>query len=460
MWAAGRLSLAAFSSLDSGLTEECFLAPSQFCTLDQNQLVSSSGSPNAESASLRDLVEARCTALFTKCHSVWWLFNGHLQTAYAIVGDFTKVDQVWYQRRLLRLLDGGTLGLDFTPPVSSAAHEDTPIIVVQHGLTGGAYTLQTSFALFLYYLGSHEPYVRAILAPACTPVHQGGLGYRAVVVNFRGCSGVPLTSQKFYTAAQTDDLRQALIFVSKLYPKAPLLGLGFSIGANVMIRYLAEEGENSQLSSACVLGCPWDLQTNNERTLGKRLYLRAMGDNVMQLIRHHRHVLTLDPEHPVAKAVPGVLGLKKPTLTKFDDAFTRCVTNAPPFPFSSVDAYYSWASSHQFPCLTINSADDPVVRRVQTYSGRNGYIVAVLTATGGHLGWYTSGRKRWTTKPVLEWLQLVGKEVVRDPIETSLHTDESGYLRDSRWPELGCKEVAGGGLIDGNRPERELFQGL
>lgn len=35
--------------------------------------------------------------------------------------------------------------------------------------------------------GSHESYVRAILAPACTPVQQGGLGYRAVVVNFRGC---------------------------------------------------------------------------------------------------------------------------------------------------------------------------------------------------------------------------------------------------------------------------------
>lgn len=36
-------------------------------------------------------------------------------------------------------------------------------------------------------LGSHESYVRAILAPACAPVEKGGLGYRAVVVNFRAC---------------------------------------------------------------------------------------------------------------------------------------------------------------------------------------------------------------------------------------------------------------------------------
>ena len=39
--------------------------------------------------------------------------------------------------------------------------------------------------------GSHESYVRAILAPACAPPEQGGLGYRAVVVNFRGCKSRP-----------------------------------------------------------------------------------------------------------------------------------------------------------------------------------------------------------------------------------------------------------------------------
>ncbi|KAJ6619806.1 AB-hydrolase YheT [Mycena sp. CBHHK59/15] len=407
------------------------------------------------SVSLRELVESRCKSLFTKCDSVWWLFNGHLQTLYAVAGDFTKIDQVWYQRKLLRLLDGGTLGLDFTPPDSSLVKDDAPIIIVQHGLTGG----------------SHEPYVRAVLAPACTPVAQGGLGYRAVVVNFRGCSGVPITSPKFYTAAQTDDLRQALTYITKMYPKAPLLGLGFSIGANVMIRYLAEEGENSRLSSACVLGCPWDLETNNNRllhsTLGRRLYLRAMGNNVMALLQHHKKALSVDnAEHPVAKAVPDVLGLRRPTLTDIDDIYTRTVGDTAPFPFSSVGAYYSWASSHQVadqirvPCLTINSADDPVVRRVQMYSGRNGYIVAVLTATGGHLGWYKSRRKRWTTKPVLEWLELVGRDVVREPIAVSIHTDDRGFIREAQWPELGCKEVEGGGLIDGNRPERELFQGL
>jgi predicted alpha/beta-fold hydrolase len=121
-------------------------------------------------------------------------------------------------------------------------------------------------------LGSHESYVRAVLAPACAPVDAGGLGYRGVVVNFRGCecimysgvkirdnlhvgAGVPITSPQLDSAGHTDDLRQALFFISKLYPRAPLLGLGFSLGANVMTRYIAEEGEGSRLVAGCALGC-------------------------------------------------------------------------------------------------------------------------------------------------------------------------------------------------------------
>lgn len=58
-----------------------------------------------------------------------------------------------------------------------------------------------------------------------------------------------------YSAGHTDDLRQALLYISQRYPKARLIGIGFSLGANVIIRYLAEEGEQSRLTAACALGC-------------------------------------------------------------------------------------------------------------------------------------------------------------------------------------------------------------
>jgi predicted alpha/beta-fold hydrolase len=68
-------------------------------------------------------------------------------------------------------------------------------------------------------------------------------------------AGVPITSSQLYSAGHTDDIRQALIYIAHRYPKAPLLGVGFSLGANVLTRYVAEEGENSRVLAACALGC-------------------------------------------------------------------------------------------------------------------------------------------------------------------------------------------------------------
>ncbi|KAH9998105.1 hypothetical protein BJV74DRAFT_794787 [Russula compacta] len=70
-------------------------------------------------------------------------------------------------------------------------------------------------------------------------------------------SAVPATSHTFSVLARlfpttvfncvvqaqlAYDLRQALLYSSHRYPQAPLLGLGFSLGANVLTRYVAEEG--------------------------------------------------------------------------------------------------------------------------------------------------------------------------------------------------------------------------
>ncbi|KAJ7170738.1 Alpha/Beta hydrolase protein [Mycena crocata] len=388
-----------------------------------------------ESSTLQELLRSRCRSLFTDYRPTWWLFNAHFQTLFCVLGDFSKTDQH------LVLLDGGTLGLDFVPHESSWTDDATPIIVVQHGLTGG----------------SHEPYVRAILAPACTPAENGGLGYRAVVVNFRGCSGVPITSPKFYTAGHTDDLRQALMYLAHKYPRAPLLGLGFSIGANIMTRYLAEEASHSLLSSACVIACPWDLA-------------KSTVSNVLALIRHHYKPLALDkPDHPVAEAVHRFLAVKNPTIADFDDTFTRFVGgDSPIFPFSSLLSYYSWASSGQFvqhievPFLAINASDDPVINYTPFNDGSNKFVVTAVTDKGGHLGWFEDSRKRWTTRPVLEWLQLVGRDLHHDEGQElhSLYMDDEGYVRAPENDKIGCKVVGEGGIINGNRPERDLFQGL
>ncbi|THV06770.1 AB-hydrolase YheT [Dendrothele bispora CBS 962.96] len=419
-----------------------------------------SESQQTKTASLRHLVSTKCPSLFTPYEPAWWLKNGHLQTMFSVFNDLSQVDPMWYRRQLLELVDGGTLGLDFAPIDDSVLREDTPIIVVQHGLTGGSY----------------EPYLKAIVARAIEPPERGGLGYRVVVVHFRGCGGVPMSTPRFYSAGGTDDIRQALIYISHKYPNAPLLGLGFSLGANIMTRYIAEEGEKSRLCAGCTLACPWDLDANDRLMTsswtGQKIYGPALGGNLVALIKRHHKVMVLDdPTHAVAQVVPTLLAVKDITLHKYDDTFARLVAGPPPlFPLPSAEAYYKAMSSHdsvkniRVPYLSINAADDPVVRHVPLDGGENPLVVMALTAYGGHLGWFKDGggKDRWTTKPVLEWLRMVGDVIERLPLApVKIYVDIEGFLREESAGEgLGCREKEGGGLINGNGGEDGVFRGL
>ncbi|KAF9227946.1 AB-hydrolase YheT [Gyrodon lividus] len=383
-----------------------------------------------------------------------------MQTLYCVIGDFSQRDKVVYKRTFLRLKDGGTLGLDFTPVDDGDMPPETPIVVVMHGLTGG----------------SHESYVRAILAPACRPVSQGGLGYRAVVVNFRGCAGVPITSPQLYSAGHTDDLRQAMFYISNRFPGAPRLGLSFSLGANVMTRYIAEEGDRCHLKSACVLACPWNLTANTQKLsstyIGRHVYSRGMGQNLVNVLKKHVASLSRDPEHDVAKAAVLTSSFSRPTIEMFDQAFTRIGGgSSPPWPFASASDYYEYASSHKvlgdvrIPFLSISAADDPVVQEVPMDAKGNEWVVMVLTPNGGHLGWFESDDawgqvKRWVSKPALEWLRATAEDIVRDEPDHEVLQEIDGFLTEVGVERLGCRTVDKELIIVGTEGEAGMMAGL
>lgn len=72
-------------------------------------------SKEVECISIRTLLETRCRSLFTDFRPLWWLpkwvfpsstdltrqivpCSGHLQTAYCVMADFSKIDSVTYDR--------------------------------------------------------------------------------------------------------------------------------------------------------------------------------------------------------------------------------------------------------------------------------------------------------------------------------------------------------------------------
>ncbi|KAF8341528.1 Alpha/Beta hydrolase protein [Cantharellus anzutake] len=428
-----------------------------------------------ESMSIKTFLESRVPSLYKGYRPSWWLPSGHLQTFYVVSGDFTKTDQLLYERTLLRTPDGGTLGLDMTPTTEQNPDlpDDTPIVVVQHGLTGGSY----------------ESYVRSILAHSCAPKSQGGLGYRGIVINFRGCANVPVTSWQFYSAGHTEDLRCGLLFISHKFPKAPLIGLGFSLGANVMTRYLGEEKEWSRLQAGIVLACPWDVVKNSIRLetefIPKTLYAPALGGNLMALIRGHVGTLQkLPPDDRLAPQMDNILSLKNPTLKQVDHALTRfCGGSSPPFPFKSADEYYVWASSHRHvtsirvPFLAINAADDPIVGFSPTEETAHGQTCALaVTPSGGHLGWFRGGSPigsggppdRWVREPVLEFLRAAAEDYVPDsrygpPKDGRDRVERDGFVLERGKDLIGYKVVSTGQIIHGGEstPAHKLkTQGL
>jgi len=425
-------------------------------------LITKTDSHHSQKISLRQLIETRCPSVLTSFKPARGLFNGHLQTGYSVIGDFTRVDPVVYDRKLLKLKDGGTLGVDFTPPAEAGRvfKDTTPVVVALHGLTGGSY----------------ESYIRNVISPAVAPVNEGGLGYRAAVLNFRGCAGVPLTSPQFYGLSHTDDIRQAIHYITHRYPNAPLVGIGFSLGANILTRYVAEEGESCRLVSACVLACPWDTvktaQALEATWFSRNAYAKSLGTNLKKVVARHADSIRQFPDSSFAKALPTLLSLpdERLMMREFDKIISiHCAGSSPPFPFPDEWAYYAYASSHnkldtiRVPFLALHSDDDPIASWVPQDYDRNEWVTIVVTSGGGHLGWFESGGpgSRWSRRPALEWLKATAEEVTLGPRQLPAVQVINGWVVEVGKEHLGCKEVGDGGKIEGGTGKKtDVLSGL
>ncbi|KAF8308153.1 AB-hydrolase YheT [Clavulina sp. PMI_390] len=409
-----------------------------------------------EELTIKEIIETRVPSALSPFSPSWWLPNGHAQTGYVVAGNFEDMDRIVYERTLIRTPEGATLGIDMTPPSKESANlpANTPIVVVQHGLTGGSY----------------EPYVRSILGTATAPKSSGGLGLRAFVINFRGCAGVPITSPRLYSAQNTDDLRSGLMYITSKFPDAPLLGLGFSLGANIITRYLGEEGVKSRLRSGLVLACPWDMKKNSDRLrstfIGRKVYSAGMGAALFALFESHVHEWRAMPDDPImTPLIPKVLAMKNPTLKQFDQAVVCAVGGRrAPFPFKTADDYYIDSSSHKslpsirVPFLGISAHDDPIVRSYPTeHTPLSTSCALIVTAHGGHLGWFTGGSPigsapppdRWVRGPALEWLRVCAEEMADAQTKPS---NAQQQLEERNWVGrgevgLGKDRVESGGFV-------------
>ncbi|KHN00815.1 Embryogenesis-associated protein EMB8 [Glycine soja] len=299
------------------------------------------------SSSILNAVVSKCKILHGRYFATPWLCSPHLQTLF--LNYFGRPPPLKYTKQLFSTADGETIALDWlsTSHVSgdvASEDESVPIVVVIPGLTSD----------------SSSQYIKHLA------YHTAKRGWKVVICNHRGFGGVSITSGFSYNAGWTEDIRAVVNYLHKEKSMAPLFVVGTSIGANILVKYLGEDGENIPVAGAVAVCSPWDL---------------LIGD---RYIRRRRVQKIYD------KAI--AFGLQ-------DYAKLRCSSS-------------TYVQSVSVPLLCISALDDPICTTEaipwdECKANKN--IVLATVKHGGHLAFFEgiTASHLWWVRAVNEFLGVL-----------------------------------------------------
>ena len=291
----------------------------------------------------------------------WWLPGAHAQTLGARL--FRSPRGVSFRRERLELPDGDFVDLDWVAAVGRRpASPDGPLAVVLHGLEGSA---RSKYALEAY---------RGLVEH----------GVAAVGLNFRSCSGEPNRLPRLYHSGETGDLAHVIETLRSRQPHRAVGALGFSLGGNVLLKFLGERSDAAPLTAAAAISVPFDLSAGAahlERGFN-RVYRRYLVRKLQRKVLVKRGILR--------ELVDVATVLTAQSFRQFDDAIT-----APLHGFDGAEDYYRRSSSASYldrirvPTRVIHSRDDPFLPAAaipETALAANPCLEVTLTDSGGHVG--------------------------------------------------------------------------
>src|SRR5690606_38801088 len=112
-------------------------------------------------------------------------------------------------------------------------------------------------------------------------------GWRAGVLHFRDCGDYPNRLPRRYHAGETQDFRYFLGKLRRDGHEGPLLAAGFSLGGNVLLKYLGESGPDTPLVAGAAVSVPLNLHCAAEalRHGFSRVYQHYLLRRMKQSVR-------------------------------------------------------------------------------------------------------------------------------------------------------------------------------
>ena len=297
-----------------------------------------------------------------------WLKNRQLQTIYPSL-PWAWRDNPPLRREILGLPDGDVTAVDWHVH-SDELPETAPLLVILHGLEGSA---ASTYARMLM----HAAFDR---------------GWRSCVLHFRDCGDYRNRLPRRYHAGETNDLRFFLETLHKVPEAAmhsgPLLAAGYSLGGNVLLKYLGESGDETPLRAAAGVCVPLNLHTCAE-ALNKgfsKVYQRHLLKRMKSAVKRKFS--------PYTAAFDWDAAMSARTFAEFDDTVT-----APLHGFDGMQDYYDKCSSTHFlhgiqrPTLIINALDDPFMTEdvIPPESALSDQVTLEVSRAGGHVGFIDGG---------------------------------------------------------------------
>jgi hypothetical protein len=208
-------------------------------------------------------------------------------------------------------------------------------------------------------------------------------GYPVLRLNLRGAGRSRPLCRLHYHAGKSEDLAAVLAALPAHLRTHGVVMVGYSLGGNLLLKFLGEGGERCGLRAAVSVSAPIDLLAAAERIASRRnlVYHRYM----LQRIKLERSAPPADLTEAERVAI-----VEARSIPEFDERVT-----APRNGFASAADYYVRSSalpllgSIRVPTLVIHAQNDPWIPAA-AYLGydwrRNPHLHPLLPKSGGHIG--------------------------------------------------------------------------